>query len=174
MKSAWKWIALGFFLLILAWVVLPNHIVPKPHPRDIHDQTNDGLILMLALNGASWWDQVDQEVILRENDPTMIDALKVAASDANIDRLVHANYLLFRMRIEPEIRLNILFDRLKNHEDSWALSHVFSAEFGPEDIDYINEFEALVNDNLSDRYVAGTGRNAISLIMKSQFSGNAQ
>ena len=109
MKHIWKWIVGAFCLAVLIGILVPSRMMI--HYRKINgNSSTEQLIAMLKVNGDAWWAEVDQEVLRRSEDPVMVDALKVAASDTDIDRLVHANYLLFRMRIEPEIRLQVLFD----------------------------------------------------------------
>ncbi len=152
-------------ILLFLVIALPNYIKAPGHPPLITPENPSISYLIEKLNylDNAWWEWTDNQIITRSSDPEMIDALKEATESDDPWRSTHAIYLLFRLRDDPEVRLQELFQRLENHEAVHVIRVIFLARFNYEDYIYLSEFERLLAET-EDPLVAQNLQEAINNI----------
>ena len=126
--------------MIIGWVAFyPGYVRPAGQGRFTPpaDPSLEFLISKLRATRPDWWGWTLAEFIERRNDPEVIDALRIASHAPDNAVSAHANIILFKIRDNPEFRLEVLINEINDNTDNYNADSMLEYFLGPEDIEYL-------------------------------------
>lgn len=120
---------------------MPNFKRPANRPLDVpSDPTIEYLLGNLGNTEPGYWNWLDRKVIMQSSNINLINGLQSNLNSNNINSSIHAAYLLFRLRINPDNMIIQLLSYLDRYPDNEALKYIFMFKFSSLDKEYLDHF----------------------------------